>query len=187
MTICIVVLDQEEKAYELWEKLRRTNVQLTNFQIIEPKVNTKGNLKPEKASSSEVLPPKVKINEVKLFNPKISRKERQRKMARWLMPFGFISGLTFSGMTDLRTFSSFGFGNSIEPLIGGLLGMVSGLIGSFFAARSINSNQEDLKSLFKFNEQGRWLILLESALEIEPPWDLMNEINPIEVINLNQI
>ncbi len=187
MAICIIVLNQEEKAYELWEKVQKNNSQITNFEVIEPNLKTTENSKKEKISKDDLVPPKVTINEVKLFNPKISRKERQKKMSTWLMPFGFIAGLTFSGMTDLKTFSNFGLGSYMEPFIGGLLGMASGFIGSFFAARSVNTNQDDLKSLFKLNEQGKWLILLETALEVEPPWELMSEINPIEVININQI
>jgi len=187
VTICVLVIEQEEKAYELWEKLQEKNAQITNFKIIEPHKNLNENSLDNKYSLANFLPTKMKIDEVKLFNPIISRKERQRKMATWLMPFGFIAGLTFSGMTDLRTFSSFGFGSSMEPFIGGLLGMGSGFIGSFFAARSVNTNQDDLKSLFKFNEQGKWLIILETALEIEPPWELISQINPIELINLNEI
>ena len=187
MTICVLVLEQEEKGYELWEKLQEKNAQITNFEIIEPAKDLNKNSIEDKHYGVNLLPPKIKINEVKLFNPKIARKERQQKMATWLMPFGFLAGLTFSGMTDLRTFSSFGFGSYMEPFIGGLLGMGSGLIGSFFAARSVNTNQDDLKSLFKFNEQGKWLIILETALEIEPPWELISQINPIELINLNEI
>ncbi len=187
MTICILVINQEEKAYELWEKLQAHNAKITNFKVIEPNTNpTKSSIESTNYKG-ETSPPKVKINEIKLFNPKISRKERQTKMATWLIPFGFIAGLTFSGMTDLNTFSRFGFASAMEPFIGGLLGMSAGLIGSFFAARSVNTNQDDLKSVFKLNEQGKWLILLETSLEIEPPWELMREINPIEIINLNQI
>ena len=66
------------------------------------------------------LPKKVNINEVKLLNPKLSRKDRQKKMSLWLMPFGFIAGLTFSGKTNLQTFSGFGLSHSTETFIGKL-------------------------------------------------------------------
>ena len=95
-------------------------------------------------------------------------------MSAWLMPFGFVAGLIFSGMTNLSTFSNLGFSKTAEPLIGGLLGMTSGWIGSFFAAMSVNTYQEDIKSLIKRNEQGLWLVLLETPSEIEPPPSIIN-------------
>ena len=101
--------------------------------------------------------------------------------------FWIPAGLTFSGMTGLDTFSKFGLGGIGETLAGGLLGMGSGWIGSFFAVRSVNSYQEELKGIFKSNEQGRWLILLETPLETELPWQTIREINPIEIVNLNVI
>ena len=106
-------------------------------------------------------------------------------MSTWLMPFGFIAGLTFAGMTNLNTFSNLGFSKASEPFIGGLVGMGSGWIGSFIGARSVNTSKEDLKSLFKRNEQGFWLILLETPLEIELPWGAINQTNPIETVNLH--
>ena len=62
-------------------------------------------------------------------------------MARWLMPFGFIAGIAFSKMTNLSTFSFIGLNNIGESLIGGLLGMGSGYLGSIFASASINLNR----------------------------------------------
>ena len=101
------------------------------------------------------------------------------------MPFGFIAGLTFSQMTGLQTFSGLGLGPVGEPLIGSLLGMTSGLIGSYVAAASINPDQnDDIRKLTKRNADGYWLLLLETPLEIELPWALMKEINHIEIVRL---
>ena len=184
MAICILVLDEEEKAYLFLEKLKVSNAQIADFQVIAPTLKEQNTL----ANAKKITNPKsVSINEVKLLSPKLSRKERQKQMSLWLMPFGFIAGVTFAGMTGLETFSNFGFGQVSETLAGGFLGMASGWIGSFFAARSVNTNQEDLKSILKFNKEGFWIVLLETPFEIEPPWLLINEISPIEVINLNLV
>ena len=59
-------------------------------------------------------------------------------MKNWLMPFGFLAGLSFSNMTNLTTFSFLNLNTFGESLVGGLLGLGSGYIGSFFAAGSIN-------------------------------------------------
>ena len=187
VAICILVLKQEDTAYELWESLKGQPTKITNYQVIEPISTDSNDLRKNKKPKNLDLPEVVKLENVKLLNPVLSRKERQKKMAFWLMPFGFIAGLTFAGMTNLQTFSNFGFSQSGETILGGLLGMGSGWIGSFFGARSVNTNKNDLKSLIKFNEQGFWLILLETPFEIDPPWQLIREANPIEIINLNLV
>ncbi len=187
MATCILVLKQENTAYELWEKLKNCQIQITKYQVIEPTSKSSGNsMKTENLDNSRILEV-VKLENVKLLNPILSRKERQKKMSLWLMPFGFIAGITFAGMTNLKTFSNFGFSQSGETIIGGLLGMGSGWIGSFFGARSVNSSNEDLKRLVKYNEQGFWLILLETPYEVELPWQLIKGVEPAEIINLDLI
>ena len=64
------------------------------------------------------------FEDVDRLNPAMARRQRQRSMARWLIPFGFFAGVTFTQITDLNTFSS--LGTWAEPLIGGLLGLGSG-------------------------------------------------------------
>ncbi len=185
MAICILVLEQEETVFELWETIKNFPTQIIKYQVIEPiPKRSKDSMKSERQNKSDIFEI-VKFENVELLNPKLSRKERQKQMALWLMPFGFIAGLTFAGMTNLQTFSKFGFSQSGETVIGGLLGMTSGWIGSFFGARSVNSSQEDIKSLLKFNERGLWLVLMETPYETELPWKLIREIKPLEIINLN--
>ena len=51
-------------------------------------------------------------------------------MASWLIPFGFLSGVGFSIVTNLQTFAWAGeIGNHV---IGGLLGSIGGTMGSVF-------------------------------------------------------
>ncbi|AAQ00481.1 MULTISPECIES: hypothetical protein [Prochlorococcus] len=185
MATCILVLKDQETAYELLEKLKSNSTLITNFQVIEPSAKDKVNPKDPPKQLKDGLPKTFKFKDVKLFNPKLSQKERQKKMSLWLMPFGFIAGLTFAGMTNLNTFSKFGINPLGETFTGGLLGMTSGWIGSFFAARSVNTSEDELKSLRKRNEQGLWLVVLETPFEIEVPWQLIKEIEPIEIVNLN--
>ncbi len=185
MAICILVLEQEETAFELWESIKGFPTEISKYQVIEPISNQlEESQRSERLDKSDILEI-VKFENVELLNPILSRKKRQKQMALWLIPFGFIAGLTFAGMTNLQTFSKFGFSQSGETLIGALLGMVSGWIGSYFGARSVNSSQEDIKSLVKFNEKGLWLILMETPYETELPWKLIREIKPVDVINLN--
>ena len=81
---------------------------------------------------------------VERLQPATSRRRRQRSMARWLMPFGFLAGVTFTQITDLQTFSALGSWG--EPVVGGLLGMVSGLMGSFAPAHALEGDCGQPKS-----------------------------------------
>ena len=107
-------------------------------------------------------------------------------MARWLMPFGFLAGVTFTKITNLTTFDS--FGPLGEPLIGGLLGMGSGLMGSFAAAASVNSDNDDgVRILRNRRAEGFWLVLLETPNGIEAPWQLIQRCRPQQVVRLNDL
>ncbi len=194
MAICIIVLKNEESAYQLQEKIQATSLHLLSFELIEPISKTSENpdLNKKSTNLNNANTPsyplkKVNINAVKLLNPKLSRRIRQKNMALWLMPFGFIAGLTFSGMTDLNTFEKIGLSGFGETIFGGFLGMGSGLIGSYFAAASVNPYQKDIENLRKFNEKGLWLLFIQTPLEIEPPWTLIQEINPIEIVSINEL
>ena len=121
------------------------------------------------------------------LNPNLAGKERQKTLATWLMPFGFIAGLSFSQMTDLKTFADMGFPNQFEKLLGGIIGMCSGWLGSFFSAGGINQETgDDIRALRKKSEQGLWLLILELPIEIEPPWAIIKEANSLEVINIGK-
>ena len=106
-------------------------------------------------------------------------------MARWLMPFGFLAGLTFTKITNLTTFASFGTGG--EFLISGLLGTGAGLMGSYAAAASVTSENEDgVRILRNRREEGRWLVLVETPVGIELPWQTVQRSRPLQVVRLNE-
>ena len=119
------------------------------------------------------------------LNPATARRRRQRSMARWLMPFGFLAGLTFTQITDLQTFSALGAWG--EPVVGGLLGMISGLMGSFAAAASVSSEADDrVRALRNRLEEGNWLLLVEMPNGIEVPWTRLQVAKPKAVVRLNE-
>lgn len=119
------------------------------------------------------------------LNPAIARRRRQRRMATWLMPFGFFAGLTFTYITDLDTFA---FAGPIgSHLIGGVLGLGSGLMGSFAAAASVTSEVDDrVRALRNRLEEGNWLLLVETATGVEIPWTRLQEAKPQSVMRLNE-
>lgn len=135
MTICVVVLQKKQEAFDLKNKLIDSSVRIIKYALIQPKGHeNKPNETsvPVTANSEEMQ--SVAFESIPILNPKLTQKRRQLTMAFWLMPFGFLAGLAFTKMTGLQTFSELGFAPSMEALIGGFVGMGSGWIGSHVAA-----------------------------------------------------
>ena len=125
------------------------------------------------------------IENIRILNPKLDRKIRQRNMRTWLMPFGFIAGIAFSNMTNLSTFSFLGLNNIGESFMGGVLGMGSGYLGSIVSSASININRnKELRSIIDLNKEGKWLLLLENQIGNELPWVLIKQSEPNDIIFL---
>ena len=166
MPVCVVVLSDQRAAEGLSQQLQETKLPLTRCITLPPEGDA--------------------IDQVELLSPNLTRVRRQKAMARWLMPFGFLAGVTFTQITNLTTFASFvPFG---EMLIGGLMGMGSGLMGSYAAAASVNSDNDDgVRILRNRREEGNWLVLLETPNGIEPPWQVVQRSNPQQVVRLNDL
>jgi hypothetical protein len=164
VTLCVVVvLDDRERLERLRQRLSSEVPGLTGMVVVGPGDTA--------------------LAEVERLDPGAGRRRRQRAMARWLMPFGFMAGLTFTQITDLHTFDAVGPWG--EPLIGGLLGMGSGLMGSFAAAASVTSEDDDrLRSLRNRLDEGNWLLLVESEGQAELPWEALQQARPRAVVRL---
>lgn len=125
------------------------------------------------------------VGEVTALNPAFSRQRRQRNMALWLIPFGFLAGLTFTQITELHTFAALGPWG--EPLIGGLLGMGSGWLGSFVGAASVASEGDDrIRTLRNRLDEGSWLLLFQPAAGTEVPWTLLRQAQPKTLVRLDE-
>ncbi|MEB3254857.1 MAG: hypothetical protein VKJ05_00575 [Synechococcaceae cyanobacterium] len=125
------------------------------------------------------------LQEVAQLDASAARRRLQRAMARWLIPFGFLAGLTFTQITDLHTFDFAGPWG--QPLLGGLLGMGSGFLGSFAAAASVGSEQDDrIRALRNRLEEGSWLLLIEPAPGSEVPWSVLQQARPKGVVRLGE-
>ena len=166
MPVCVMVMADAPAAAGLTQRLRDTDLPLLKCLTIPPDGDA--------------------INKVALLNPNLTRQQRQRGMARWLMPFGFLAGVTFTKITTLTTFASFGPWG--ETLIGGLLGMGSGLMGSYAAAASVDSdNDAGVRILRNRRDEGRWLVLLETPNGIEAPWQVIQKSRPQQVVRLDDL
>ena len=74
-------------------------------------------------------------DEFGLIDPNEEARKQIRLMATWLIPFGFAAGTVFSIISGLQTFSWAGeVGNH---LVGGLLGAMSGGLGSIFVGGGV--------------------------------------------------
>lgn len=123
------------------------------------------------------------LSAVPRLDPATARRQRQRSMARWLVPFGFLAGLTFTYITDLDTLAFFGAWS--QHLFGALLGMGSGLMGSFAAAASVRSDDDDrIRGLRNRLEEGNWLLLAETQPGADLPWTLVQRARPQAVVRL---
>ena len=191
MPICVVIFKDSQSANDLIENLYKSSTALKKCNLIKPKSSSISNklssaIKEEEVISQQIKP--VDIDSIRLLSPKLERNIRQKTMAFWLMPFGFITGLAFTKMTGLKTFSNFGFDQLGESLIGSILGMGSGLIGSYVAAASVNPDRnDDIGSLRKLNKDGLWMLLLETPLEIDLPWQLLKESDHQQIMKLNNL
>ena len=185
MSTCVIVFKEKQPAQELVLKLREAQTPLLSCDLIEPLNNKMDSENINLENPEEILMNKSNFNNVKLLNPTLAKKDRQKALATWLIPFGFIAGLSFSQMTELKTFAEMGFPNQFEKLLGGIVGMISGWLGSFFAAGGIDQeNNEDIRALRKKSEKGFWLLILELPRELELPWGILKGTNCIEIITI---
>ena len=182
MSTFVITLKEKKPAKELLLKLREAQTPILNCDLVEPLDNRTDNEDSNLDISKEVFANQSNFNDIKLLNPALARKDRQRTLATWLIPFGFIAGLSFSQMTDLKTFANMGFPNPLEKLLGGLVGMISGALGSFFSAGGTNQETvDDLRVIRKKSEEGYWLLILELPMEIEPPWEILKQTDTLEI------
>tara|TARA_Y100001968_G_scaffold312178_1_gene335054 strand:- start:923 stop:1468 length:546 start_codon:yes stop_codon:yes gene_type:complete len=178
-------LKGKRPAKELLLKIKEAQTPILNCDLVEPLNKKTDSMILDLEQSEEIFINQSNFNNIKLLNPTLARKDRQKTLATWLMPFGFIAGLSFSLMTDLKTFADMGFPGQFEKLLGGLVGMISGWLGSFFSAGGINQEtNDDIRALRKKSEQGLWLLILELPIEIEPPWSILKETNNLEIITI---
>ena len=182
MTKCILVLDDFEKCLNLTNTFQEKSIFLSELTLIIPR--DKQLSTDQQLSINELKLIKIEaLENIRVLNPKLDRQLRQQNMKKWLMPFGFIAGLTFSNMTNLSTFSFLGLDSFGESLVGGALGTASGYLGSIVASASINLNRKkEIRSILNLNKTGKWLMLLESQIGYELPWNLIKESKSLDII-----
>ena len=186
MTKCILIFENLEGCIALLKIFEEKSIKLSEALIVKPEESKIDPNQLAIINDYANKPYEIKpIEEIRILNTKLDRKIRQTNMRKWLLPFGFLAGLTFSNMTNLNTFSFLGLNNFGESILGGLLGMCSGLLGSIFASGSINLNRnKEIRSLINLNKNGKWFILVENQIENELPWFLIRDSESKDIIFL---
>ena len=157
MTKCILIFKEIEKCVDLLEIFEERSIFISQAILIKPnddkiKIEQEQILLNLKSNLLKI----ENIEDNRILNQKLDRQIRQKGMKNWLMPFGFLAGLSFSNMTNLTTFSFLNLNGFGESLLGGLLGLGSGYIGSFFASGSINLNRnKEIRPLLNANKDGK--------------------------------
>lgn len=158
-------------------------VVLNDQQRLRKLKETLAGLQPPPSQLVAIGAGETPLGEVVRLDPAAARRKRQRDMSRWLIPFGLLAGFTFTQITDLHTFDALGRWG--QPVVGALLGMVSGWMGSFAAAASVSSDEDDrIRGLRNRLEEGSWLLLLEPGPGGEVPWTLLQQARPQAVVRL---
>lgn len=120
-------------------------------------------------------------DEYGLIDPRDKLRQRIRWMATWLIPFGTFGGITFTRITNLDTFAYAGpVGNYA---IGGLLGGLSGLLGSVFVGGAGNDGGiflgKDATPYRKRLAQGKYLLVITGSDQtLRRSNKLLREIDP---------
>ena len=103
-------------------------------------------------------------DEFGLINPNQSAKKQALGMAFLLVPFGFFGGIVFSIQTNLHTFAWAGeIGNHV---VGGVLGAISGALGSIFVGGGVGlsyGSGDALPYRNRLNE-GKYLVVVQGSL-----------------------
>ncbi len=118
-------------------------------------------------------------DEFGLIDPNEIAQKQAKLMAVWLIPFGFIAGVSFSLATSLQTFAWAGeIGNHI---VGGLLGAIGGTMGSVLigGGGGIAFGSGDALPYRNRINAGKYLIVVEgSQLLIQQATTILRKFDP---------
>ncbi|MEO1620547.1 MAG: hypothetical protein AAFU53_05875 [Cyanobacteria bacterium J06632_3] len=139
----VAVLGDRIKAEEAYTALEAAKITMKNVEILGKGYKS--------------------ADEYGLIDPNEKAWKQIKRMAVWIIPFGFAGGIAFNLSTGLNTFPWAGtLGNQ---LIGGLLGAVGGAMGSFFIGGGvgIGFGSGDAVSYRNRLNAGKYLIVVKGS------------------------
>jgi hypothetical protein len=94
-----------------------------------------------------------------IYDPSLGTWQQVRRMATWLLPFGFLAGFGFNQITELTILPQ--LPPLLNGLIGGIMGGVSGLMGGFAAGGGFKLlNAEERQTFQDRLNQGKYLLVV---------------------------
>ena len=147
MGYLIAVLSDRIKAEEAYTALEKSQIPQSQMSIIGRGYKT--------------------ASEFGLSDPGERAKQRAISMAYWLVPFGFAGGYIFNLITGLDTFDWAG-----EPgnhILGGILGAISGAMGSVFVGGgvSLSSSSDDALPYRNRLDEGKYLLAVKGSENLQ--------------------
>lgn len=109
MNYLVAVLEDRIQAEEAYSALEKDNLPMEEVDILGRGYKS--------------------ADEYGLIDPATEAWKQVRRMAIWLVPFGFGAGFVFNSITGITIFQISPLGNHI---VGGILGALSGAMGAFF-------------------------------------------------------
>ncbi len=141
MSYLVAVLSDRIQAEEVYTALEKANITMDKVDILGPGFKS--------------------ADEYGLVDPGEEAWKQTKRMATWVVPFGFVGGFTFNLITGLNTFPWAGtVGNEI---IGGVLGALGGAMGSFFIGGGPGASTGDAMSYRRRLKEGKYLIVVKGS------------------------
>ncbi|MGD1898080.1 MAG: hypothetical protein ACFB16_14140 [Phormidesmis sp.] len=143
MNYLVAVLSVRIKSEEFYTALESAKISMDKVDILGPGFKS--------------------ADEYGLIDPKDEAWKQIKRMAVWIIPFGFVGGFTFNAITGLNTFPWAGtLGNQI---IGGFLGSIGGAMGSFFIGGGVGASVGSGDALSYRNRisAGNYLIVVKGS------------------------
>jgi hypothetical protein len=159
MNYLIAVLSDRMQAEEAYTLLEKANIPTEQISILGKGYKS--------------------ADEFGFIDPNVQAKKNARRMAFWLIPFGFFGGFTFDAITTIDTFGWAG-----EPwnhIIGGFLGAIGGAMGSFFVGGGIGLVEGSGDALPYRNRlnAGKYLVIVQGNEKIKrEATNILRQLNP---------
>jgi hypothetical protein len=159
MNYLIAVLSDRIQAEEAYTLLEKANIPTQQISIVGKGYKT--------------------ADEFGFIDPNAEAKKSAKRMAYWLIPFGFFGGFTFDAITTIDTFGW--AGEPFNHIIGGILGAIGGAMGSFFiggGAGLIEGSGDALPYRNRLNA-GKYLVVVEGNEQIKKEaTTILRQLNP---------
>ena len=143
MSYLVAVLSDRIKAEEVYTALEKASITMDKVDILGRGFKS--------------------ADEYGLIDPNEEAWKQIKRMALWIIPFGFVGGFTFNLITGLNTFPW--AGTTGNQIIGGALGAVGGAMGSFFIGGGvgIGFGSGDALSYRNRLNAGKYLVVVKGS------------------------